>query len=384
MRWGVPVAVAAVVGAAVAAGPVIAAVQGDPSLPERTATQLLADAVRTVHTAGPPVMSGTVVATASLGLPALPLPSGMSSSPLALLSGSNTIKVWYGGGDRMRLALPGAMSETDLIVDGKGHAWLWQSEGNTATRFTLPKSMTHGGPSPAPSALVSALTPDALAAEALKAAQAGGTAVSVDRGQQVAGRAAYQLVLTPTQPTSLIKEIRLALDGEKFVPLRVQVYAKGTTEPAIEVGFTQVTFTAPAPENFAFTPPPGAKVEDKSIGDTPSGDGPWSKGAEGHGMPPTSAGKLRTFGSGWATVAEVPFSAASLAPPSGKGHGSSGGADPAKMLDTLLKSGKPVSGAFGSGRVIQTKLVSALITDDGRLLVGAVTPQALTEAAGQR
>jgi hypothetical protein len=34
--------------------------------------------------------------------------------------------------------------------------------------------------------------------------------------------------------------------------------------------------------------------------------------------------------------------------------------------------------------VIQTKLVSALITDDGRLLVGAVTPQALTEAAGQR
>ncbi|GAA1521443.1 sigma-E factor regulatory protein RseB domain-containing protein [Sphaerisporangium rubeum] len=377
MRWGVPVAAAAVAGAALAAGPVIAAVQGDPTLPERTAAQLLAEVARTAQRAGPPVMSGTVVATTSLGLPSLPLPGGTSSSPLALLSGSHTVKVWYGGDDRVRIALPGTMSETDLIADGKGQAWLWRSDANTATRFTLPKPAA-GHPSRPPSSLAPALTPDAMAAEVLKAAESGGTSVTVDNTQAVAGRSAYQLVLTPKQPESLVKEVRLALDGERYVPLRVQVYAKGTTEPAIEVGFTQVTFTAPAPENFAFTPPAGAKVEHKSFGMDAAPGGPWGD----KGGPPSSAAKLRTFGSGWATVAELPFSAADLPQPSA-GDRRPGGADPSQVLDGLLKTGKPVSGSWGSGRVIQTKLVTALITDDGRLLFGAVTPQALTEAAGR-
>ncbi|MEO3807642.1 DUF2092 domain-containing protein [Sphaerisporangium sp. B11E5] len=382
MKWGVPVAALTVVGAAVAAGPVIAAVQGDPTLPERTAAQLLAEVARNAQRAGPPVMSGTVVATTSLGLPSLPLPGGTSSSPMALLSGSHTVKVWYGGDDRLRLALPGSMSETDLISDGKGQAWLWRSDANTATRFTLPKSKD-GHRTPPPSSLAPGLTPDAMAAQVLKAAESSGTAVSVDKSQQVAGRPSYQLVLTPKQPASLIKEVRLALDGEKFIPLRVQVYAKGTTEPAIEVGFTQVTFTAPAPENFAFTPPAGAKVEHKAFDAESAPPGLWGGDHGKPGASPASADKLRTFGSGWATVAEIPFSGTGPATPPAGGDRRPGEADPSKVLDTLLKSGKPVSGPWGSGRVIQTKLISVLITDDGRLLAGAVTPQALTEAAGR-
>ncbi len=54
-----------------------------------------------------------------------------------------------------------------------------------------------------------------------------------------------------------MQEVRLALDGENYMPLRVQVYAKGSAEPAFQVGFTQVTFTPPAAENFSFTPPAG-------------------------------------------------------------------------------------------------------------------------------
>ncbi|WP_344845024.1 hypothetical protein [Nonomuraea dietziae] len=44
VRWGVPMAAVAVIGAAIGAGPVIAAVSGDPVLPERSAQQLLAEA----------------------------------------------------------------------------------------------------------------------------------------------------------------------------------------------------------------------------------------------------------------------------------------------------------------------------------------------------
>jgi hypothetical protein len=40
-----------------------------------------------------------------------------------------------------------------------------------------------------------------------------------------------------------------------------------------------------------------------------------------------------------------------------------------------------VSGAWGSGRLLRTSLVSVLITDNGRLFIGAVQPSVLYAAA---
>ncbi len=42
-----------------------------------------------------------------------------------------------------------------------------------------------------------------------------------------------------------------------------------------------------------------------------------------------------------------------------------------------------MSGAWGSGRLLRTSLVSVLITDSGRTFVGAVQPSVLYAAAGQ-
>jgi len=47
----------------------------------------------------------------------------------------------------------------------------------------------------------------------------------------------------------------------------------------------------------------------------------------------------------------------------------------------VTRSLQRVSGDWGSGRLLTSRLVSALITDDGRLLVGAVPPQLLYQAA---
>ncbi|MER5421194.1 LolA family protein [Streptosporangium roseum] len=371
VRWGVPIATIALVAGAIGAGPVIAAVQGDPVLPERTAAQLLADAVQATESGLKP-MSGTVMQTASLGLPGLPEVAGMGgTSPAALLAGSHELKVWYGGEDRFRFALPGRMSETNLIVNGD-QAWLWESDTNKATRI---KGAGQAGPEH-DRALPAATTPQQVADEMLKRADAA-TAVSVSNTEKVAGRSAYQLVLTPRDASSLVKEVKLALDGETFVPLRVQVYAKSAAEPAFEVGFTSVTFTPPAPDNFTFTPPAGAKVEEKSLADLGRRPEAGQERAE------ALKGELTTVGEGWTTVAVLPFSAQDLTGPAQQG-GRSGGQDTTVVADALLKSAKQVSGAWGSGKVIQTKLVSALLTDDGRLLVGAVTPEKLTEAAGQR
>jgi hypothetical protein len=131
IRWAVPVGAIAVVGAAVGAGPVIAAARGNPSLPPKTAAQLLAAVTQLQKTQSPPSLSGTVVESASLGLPALP-GAGSGASPVSLLSGSHTARVWFGDPQHARLALLDTGSETDYIVNG-ADTWQWDSAKNTAT-----------------------------------------------------------------------------------------------------------------------------------------------------------------------------------------------------------------------------------------------------------
>ncbi|WP_182875190.1 LolA family protein [Microbispora sp. H10670] len=372
VRWGIPVAAAAVVAAAVGAGPVIASVGGEPSLPDRTAEQLLADVARTWQHGPMPQMSGTIVETASLGLPSLPGLSGpgpSGASPVSLLSGSHQLKIWYAGENRFRIMLPGEMSETDLIADGD-KVWLWDSAANKATRLTAPAAP--GGtatPFPLPSRPASLpATPEQVAREVLKAAGTD-TAISVGDDVTVAGRGAYQLVLTPKSSDSLVRDVRVALDGETLMPLRVQLYAKGAAEPAFEVGFETLSFTSPAPENFAFTPPPGAKVEQGV--DLP---------AAGH-RPETAPGAhdgTRVVGSGWDRVLVAPLPAAT---DEKRDERKGGGPDVAALLGGVRSAATPVSGEWGSGRLLRTKVVSILLTDDGRLLAGAVTPDALYRAA---
>ncbi|MGW0481970.1 LolA family protein [Nonomuraea sp. NPDC003214] len=392
VRWGVPIAAAAVIGAAIGAGPVVAAVSGDPVLPERSAQQLLADAAAAAQkTEGMLPMSGTVQQTASLGLPALPATS--SAGPLSLLSGSHEIKVWYGAGDKLRVAMPTQMNETNLIVNGD-QAWYFDSATNTATKIIYDGKRPHDAAETAPAEL----TPQAAAEKVLAQADEH-TAVSVTNTAEVAGRPAYQLVLKPKDAGSLVEEVRLALDGENFVPLQVQVFAKGSAEPAFQVGFTQVTFTPPAPENFAFTPPAGAKVEEKKLTAPQEGEG--GERAEEHREEARKAAEeVKIVGDGWTSVAVLPASVADLKAQDGRQageqgeqgeqgddgspFGGDGGADPAALLETVLKSATPVSGPWGSGKLITTKLATVLLTDDGRLLVGAVTPEEITKAAGVR
>ncbi|MBN6055087.1 DUF2092 domain-containing protein [Nonomuraea sp. RK-328] len=399
VRWGVPIAAAAVIGGALGAGPVIAAVSGEPALPERSAQQLLADAAAASRGKdGPPPMSGTVQQTASLGLPALPQTGG--ESPLTLLSGSHEIKVWYGSRDRLRVAMPTQMNETDLIVNG-GQTWYWDSAANTATRVKV-EAGQDGRSAPKPHDMATstpaAMTPQAMAEQVL--ARAGEySVISVANTDKVAGRPVYQLVVAPKDAASLVKEVRLSLDGETYVPLQVQVFAKGSAEPAFQLGFTQVTFSPPADENFTFTPPAGAKVKETTLG---AGQQHADEREQAEEARKAAAGRLKVVGQGWTSVAVLKLSQDDVkalqsggrpAQDAQDGEQAQDGGQPqdrkgpdtgefAAIADGLLKAAKPVSGTWGSGKLVTTKLVTALITDDGRLLVGAVTPEEITKAAG--
>jgi outer membrane lipoprotein-sorting protein len=381
-RWAVPAGAVALV-AAVTAGSMVTAAAASPALPPRTPAELLTSLAQ----AGlPPPLTGTVSETADFGIPQLPGAQN-PTSVLSLLSGTHTIHLAYGGPGHARLALPFPLGETDLIRNGST-AWIWQSSTDSVERIVLPAHPGQSGPAASPSPAESPLTPQQAAQRAL-AAVGPTTRVTVGPTTTIAGEDAYQLVIAPRDSRSLIGSVVIAMDAQHpGVPLRVQIFARGATSPAFDTGYTAISFSPPPASTFDFTPPAGATVHTV----TPPVPQPGSATAP---QPAPAAGQS-VIGTGWLSVAVLPASALSgLSSPdtagalgqaaqsasSGPGAGS-GGVDPGAVLAALLKSAKPVSGPWGSGKLLQTSLVSVLITSS-HVLAGAVDPSVLYSAAAQ-
>jgi outer membrane lipoprotein-sorting protein len=352
-RWLVPAGALVITGAFLA-GSLITVAQAAPGLAARSPAQLLVDVADSTI----PPFTGTVVETASFGLPALPA-TGNPTSLSSLLTGSHTVRVWYASPGHFRLAVPQSLSESDVIRDGST-AWLWQSTLNQVTKFTLPAHSERAVPK-------QPLTPQQAAQQVL-AAVGPTTTVSVASNVTVAGQPAYALVLAPKDARSLIGQVQIAIDGRNGVPLRLQVFARGASSPAFQVGYTAIQFVAPAPADLSFTPPPGAKVSQENL-------------ASGGKPEPNAGAQPATTGSGWLTVLKLPSSALTGGNP-GPAQGASGNSgDGAAVLNALIASATPVHGAWGSGRLLRTSLVSVLMTDQGATFVGAVEPSVLYAAA---
>jgi len=355
LRWVAPLALVAAVGGT---SVVAATADADPRLTTKTAEQLLVD-LQGARVEG---LSGTVVQKAELGLPALPATGGTDTASLtSLLSGSHTLRVWYAGPDRARFALlDDRLGETDVIVDGT-ELWSWSSQENEATHAALPEPGEAGARREAPAEVPA--TPQQAAETVLKAVGPS-TVVSTDATVEVAGRAARELVLTPRDTRSLISSVKIAVDDATSAPLRVQVLG-AQDQTVAEVGFDSVDFTTPDAEQFAFNPPPGAKVTEKGELEVPEAKQPSKADRKAAQQRVDEAREDTTVvGDGWTTVVvtKVPADAAS------------------GQLATVLNSLPQVSGAWGSGRLLAGTAFSAVLTDDGRMAVGAVQPQLLYDA----
>lgn len=357
-RWLVPAAVMLAVGAT--AGTVALTADATPTLPHKSAAQLLVD-LQNANVTG---LSGTVVQNAALGLPALPRVAG-ATDLTSLASGSNTLRVWYAGPEKVRFALLGTLGETDVIRNQRD-LWTWSSDRNLYSHHTLPA----GHPSTAvPEELPK--TPQEAADKAL--ALVGETTLVTTEGTAVvAHRKAYELVFAPKDTRSLVGQIRVAVDAEKSVPLRVQVVPRGTDKPAFEVGFTQISFGTPGDEQFTFTPPKGAKQDTGTSNGRPGTATPAKPDTgtptdEPGKAPATGAGaQAKRVGTGWTTVVIT------------------GAPKDLGQLTGLVNRLPRVSGAWGSGRELRGNLFSVVVTDDGRVAVGAVQPALLYQALGAK
>ncbi|MFD7119684.1 outer membrane lipoprotein carrier protein LolA [Streptomyces sp. NPDC059892] len=406
-RYALPVAVAGVAAATIGLVPALAAT-GDPELPEISAQQL----IEKIAASETEQLSGSVKITTDLGLPPLaglgdlaggalaggkggPAGSGptdgSSADPNAKLmelgSGTHTLRVAVDGPDKQRLSIRDTAAEYSLIHNG-GEVWAYDSASNEAYHATAPKGAAKGGAAEdggkhAPKDALKDVpaTPKDFAEQALKAA-GDTTSVTVDGTAKVAGRDAYQLLIKPKQSGSTVGSIKVAVDAKTGTPLKFTLSPSSGGKAVVDVGFTEVDFAKPAASTFDFTPPKGAKVtrgDDKGAGDK-SGIPELPKGhdsAEG----PKEQDAPKVIGEGWNAVYELNTGA-------GEGFAGAAGADagksgdvPAEARQFLDALGDKVTGKFGSGTVFKTRLINALMTDDGTVYVGAVTQDALVKAA---
>jgi outer membrane lipoprotein-sorting protein len=375
-RYFVPLSAAAIT-AIVLIAPQAASGAQHPNLPARTAGQLLAS-LEQAHT---PQFSGTTVETARLGLPNLSendLPAGVSPGAqsqltqlITLLTGSHTAQVAYGGPERQRIAIfLSDLSETDIVHNGS-NLWTYSSNGNSVSHSTV-KQDTQNESAPDGTATVD----PTRAAEQLLAKVNPSTAVTVDRTAKVAGRPAYQLDLAPRDSRTLISSVRIALDSKTSMPLRVQVWSrKNASSPAFEVGFTSLSMKPPSSSTFAFTTPPSATTSSSPLSEAPSAG---TRPAVHH------ADTTKVIGKDWTSVFVDQLSDAppvaqqqvvpGSSPPKAAVRVRSGGGNLSQALDEFAT---PVDG----GHLITTSLLSIFITQDNRLLVGAVTPQYIEHLA---
>jgi outer membrane lipoprotein-sorting protein len=337
-------------------------------LPDKTPAEVLAMAAsHQVH-----ALSGKIDQDSELGLPQLPRGSATSgpgaTTFLELLGSSHTARVYADGPTKVRVQVMDELAERDFVRNGS-EAWLYNSRDNTATHVTGLEMLKRHGMKHDVGTRQGSPTPEALAQRLLAAADSSSTVV-LGPEVRIAGRSAYQLVLTPKTSNTLVASAAVYVDGETGLPLGAEVKARNQQEPAFKVAFTELELSAPDAALFQFTPPEGAKVEEIGL----ASDMPVSPDAKlspdsrlpvpkpGHTSPDAYPGGARMTGSGWETVVELPA------------------APIRQVLDStplLAQAAVPVAG----GRLLSTSLLNILLTDDGRAFVGSVPVERLQAVA---
>ena len=126
-----------------------------------------------------------------------------------------------------------------------------------------------------------------------------------------------------------------------------------------------MSFTRPEDREFEFKAPRGTKVTE---GETIGPRQPNKKAREQLREEAKDAhDQVKIVGSGWSTVAVAKAS----------GDQAAGGSP---ELEGFLSQLTPVSGDWGSGRLLAGTAFSVVLTDDGRIAFGAVHPEKLYEA----
>lgn len=374
-------------------------------LPDKTAAEMLA----MINTDENIAFSGRVIKRADLGLPPMNLVPDISQSmvdsmaerlpeemaefipqasiegelalALEFLAGTHRANLYVDGPTRARLQVLDLLSERNFIRNGKD-LWFYDAAKSKVTHTEIDldreakakedvKTWILANPSEFPFDVTS----PAAAAEYFLSEADATTNFAVDEDAKIAGRDAYQLVMTPKSKSSLVESVKFGIDAQTGLPLAVRVQAVGQADPAFEVAFETISFETPAANLFEFTPPQGSIVEkidgaelEKKLMEKASQKDLDLTSQE---LTPDVKKELeaeveRLKNEGWSAVASIPA-----------------GEIPSEFL-TELRSNRlygELTRKVEGGRIFSTALFNILFTDDGAIFAGAVTAEKLLEAS---
>lgn len=263
-RRGSRVLVAALVALALAgAGAAIAlAADADPSPPQaQPLDQAIAHALSGRPVAG---VSADVTFTSNL------FPAGTVLGKLAsgLLSGSGHL--WLSSDGQGRVEVQTGAGPVQVVWDATTLS-VYVAALNTVYRSSLPAlggSTTTTGP------------PSLTRIDHVLAEVGVDWTISQPQPSVAAGEPAYSVTLSPKESASTLSSLALTWDADHAVPLRIAVYARGMSTPALELDVTRIAYGSVAPSDLQATFPAGATVTDLGtlLHATPSGPAPGSAG----------------------------------------------------------------------------------------------------------
>ena len=212
--------------------------------------------------------------------------SNMGASAKLPLAANGSGRIWMSAGGVRVESLASGGDQIIVSNSTTRDVWLYDYAANTAKHIVMTGTAPAGSGTPTPMPSPTVATPAAISTFLQQLAPNANATVT---GQSVvAGRRVYLLTMTPTATDTALGSVQAAIDGQTYVPLQLQVTAKGGTSPVLQFGFTKVSYQAIPASRYHFTPPAGTKVTTKTIDLSQAAKG--HKGlAQGQKAEPTKA-----------------------------------------------------------------------------------------------
>ena len=233
-------------GAAIA----VAARSGGPTPPPKPLDQAIQDALAAP---APDGVTARITFTNKL------FPSGaiLGNVGSALTSGASG-RLWMTNDGRGRIELQSDAGDVQIVWN-TSTVTVYDASSNTVYRADLPASKGDA------SSTADNGAPPALAdIDKLLTTLGAHATVSAAQPTNVAGQPAYSVTVSPPHDGGLLGSVELAFDAARGVPLRIAVYAQGSSSPVLGLEATDISYGAVAASDVEVSPPAGAKVVDLS------------------------------------------------------------------------------------------------------------------------
>jgi outer membrane lipoprotein-sorting protein len=239
------VAVIVVVAASGTAIAVAAGGGGGPTPPPKALPQAIHDALAAPRPQG---ITARIKFTNHL------FPSGslLGNVGSALMSGASG-RLWLTNDGRGRLELQSDAGDVQIVWNAR-NVTIFDASSNTVYRGELPQRKQKTGArdtTPSLTQIGDFLTRLRRHAD-----------VSGAQPTDVAGQAAYRVVVSPKHDGGLLGSAELAWDAVHGVPLRAAIFAQGSSSPVLELTATQISYGPVPASDVDVSPPAGAKSVD--------------------------------------------------------------------------------------------------------------------------